>query len=132
MSQENMQRVREAYEALDRGGVDAVLPFFSQYVVAEESAEFPDTERVEGHEGIKRLVSNFTDNFDDFRVDPKEFIDAGHQVVVRVRLSGTPKGGGPQVELESFHVLAVGSEGLTRLQVFLDRHAALEAAGLRE
>jgi ketosteroid isomerase-like protein len=133
MSQENVQRVREAYEALRRGGVDAVLPFFSRDVVAEESPEFPDTGTVEGHQGIRRLVANFSENFDDFQVDPQEFVDAGPHVVVRVRLSGRAKGGGPPVDLESFHVLTARPDGLLRqLRVFLDRRAALDAVGLPE
>ena len=133
MSQANVQRVHEAYEALRRGGVDAVLPFFSEDVVAEESPEFPDTETVVGHEGIRRLVANFTDNFDDFEVEPQEFIDADSHVVVRVRLSGQARGGGPPVDLESFHVLKAGPDGkLSELRVFLDRSLALDAASSPE
>jgi ketosteroid isomerase-like protein len=51
---------------------------------------------------------------------------------VFVRTSGTARQSGAPVEIPVAHVLTLRDGRVTRLEVFLDRHEALEAVGLEE
>jgi ketosteroid isomerase-like protein len=49
---------------------------------------------------------------------------------VYVRTSGTAKQSGAAVEIPAAHVITLRDGRIVRIQVFLDRAEALEAAGL--
>jgi ketosteroid isomerase-like protein len=51
---------------------------------------------------------------------------------VFVRTSGTARQSGAPVEISVAHVFTLQDGRITRLEVFLDRHEALEAVGLSE
>ena len=89
MSQENVDMVRRAFEAFNRGNRDAavadVAPDF-EYVA---SGAIPGaTGNYRGPEGFKRFTEWLLDQFDDVRVDLTEVIEAGDQVVVRTTSRG--------------------------------------------
>ena len=68
----------------------------------------------------------------DWRLHAQRFFDAGDQVAVFVRTSGTARQSGAPVEISVAHVFTLLDGRITRLEVFLDRHEALEAVGLSE
>jgi hypothetical protein len=55
----------------------------------------------EGHDGIRRFVADLDEVWDEFRIEPVEFIDAGETVVVSHRVHARGKGSGVEVELPS-------------------------------
>ena len=68
----------------------------------------------------------------DWDFEAERFFDAGNQVAVFVRTSGTAKQSGAAVEISVAHVLTLRDGRVTRTEVFLDRHEALDAVELRE
>ena len=68
----------------------------------------------------------------DWDFDAERFFDAGDEVAVFVRVSGTARQSGASVEISAAHVLTVRDGRVMRTEVFLDRQEALEAVGLRE
>ena len=72
------------------------------------------------------------DVYEDFRVEPSEFIDAGDRVLVVSRALGTAKGSGLDLDMDVFSVWTVIDGRLVSNAVFTNRKGALEAAGLSE
>ena len=81
---------------------------------------------------MHRWFRQMDEIWDDWRVEPESFFDAGAQVVVFVRVSGTAKQSGAALAISAAHVLTLRDGRIARTDVFLDRAEALEAAGLRE
>ena len=67
-----------------------------------------------------------------FGCSPNASSDAGAQVIVFVRVTGTAKQSGAAPGTSSAHVQTLRDGRITRTDIFLDRAEALEAAGLRE
>jgi ketosteroid isomerase-like protein len=70
--------------------------------------------------------------WDDFRLEPLEFIDAGDKVVVSHIVRGRGKGSGVEVELPSTNVYTLRDGLMTEVRMYREHAQALEAAGLRE
>jgi len=140
VSRENVEIVRGAYAifgdlgAARRGDYDEELPaYFSEDAELVPPPIYPDVESVYvGIEGWRRWLAQIDEVFDDWGFEPEEFIDAGSRVIVLVRTSGTAKQSGAAVTIPAAHVLTLRDARIVRLEVFLDRREALEAAGLSE
>jgi ketosteroid isomerase-like protein len=86
----------------------------------------------EGHDGVREVLSMFESEFDDFAVEPHEFIDAGDRVVVPVRLGGKARGSGEETGFELVHVWTARGNRGARLDVYSSKGEALKAVGLDE
>ena len=137
MSQENVERAREAYDALGlavrTGDLDA---FFREYVHPEiewvplEGAL--DVDVSSGHEAVKGRMAAMLDVMEEPQIEAGEIIDAGETVVVAIRISGRGRGSGIAVEADWFHVVTERDNKAVRIEWHRSRDEALEAAGLRE
>jgi ketosteroid isomerase-like protein len=95
--------------------------------------EWLDEERLyKGHEGIRRIASQWTENYDEYRLHSEQFIDAGDLVVVLLFGRGRIKGSAVPIEQEVSYVWGVRNGKGVHIQVYLSWDQALEAAGLRE
>ena len=134
MSQENVEIVRRAYEGFAEHGVPD-FAFLDPEVEWRGPREFPDlAEPHFGHEGVGRYFAKVNEAFDDYRVVPEEFIDAGGgQVLVFSREGGRGKGSGAEVQTHlTAHLWTIHDGKAVRMQSYWERSDALEAAGLAE
>jgi uncharacterized protein len=131
VSQENIELVRVVHEGWARGdfgvGTDLLSPDFSWQQHAE--AVEPGSRR--GAE-IGRSLRNIFEVWENHRVEADEFVDAGDQVVVLGRVTGTAKASRMDLDQHFAFVWSVRAGLLAGLRVFTDRVEALEAAGLSE
>ncbi len=137
MSEENVDRARNAYDALGRAVREGDLdPFFTEYVHPEvewvplEGAL--DVAHSRGHEAVKARMVAMLDVMDEPRIEAEEFIDAGDKVVIAIRMSGRGSGSGIDVEANWFHVVTARDNKAACIEWYAERDKALEAAGLRE
>jgi len=103
MSEENVEIIRRGYELYAAGDLERVAALFSP------SAELPDAGGLgiadttpgtrSGPDGFLRATEEARDAFEDFRVEPEEFIDAGERVVVPVLISGRGRASGAKQEV---------------------------------
>jgi len=95
MSQQDVETVRRGYDAFNRKDIAAVLDLYD-----------PQIEWIEGGGGrapagtfrgpqsvANEVFATVPQNFDDFRAEPEQFIDAGEHVVVVGRFSGKARSG---------------------------------------
>jgi ketosteroid isomerase-like protein len=132
MSQELLETLRWAYEAMARGdweaAFEAVEPDF-EFVPPNRS---PVSAPVRGVEGVRAWVADQQETVGDLSIEVEELIEAGEFVVALVQLRVRPHGTDADFELRIAHLWALRDGKLIRCEVFAERKEALEAAGLRE
>ena len=131
MSQEDVELLQEVLEALDEGGVDAVLPFIHpdfEFSTPPSISVEPETYR--GHDGLRRYFDQWYDAADLVRVVPEEFFDAGDRVVVDFRLMARGKETGIESELRAGMVWHMRNGQAVGLEIFPTLADAKETAGL--
>jgi ketosteroid isomerase-like protein len=135
MSQENIETVRTAFEALSRGGFDEALAYVHPEVEFEPPDEAPERpSSVKGHEALRERWRTLLEPFDDdVRLEPLEFIDVDdHTVITVFHLGVRGRASEVPVEAQPAYVLTIRDGKIMRMRAYLQRDQALEAAGLRE
>src|SRR2546422_3355451 len=85
MSQENVELVRQANEAFNRGDIERVLTYYAEDAELEDLMNAPDLPRVvRGIQGVRQVLMNWVQAFDEFRAEIAEYIDVGQHHVVCV------------------------------------------------
>jgi ketosteroid isomerase-like protein len=133
MSQENVDNVRRAAEAYERGDLSAVLETMSPELVTVVNQPIPVAGTYHGREGFLQLTLDWAEGFDELIATVEEFIDAGgDQVLTRILHKSHGAGSGVPVETDIWYLWTIrGGKGV-RVDIFNDKSQALEAAGLSE
>ena len=118
---ENVELVRRCYGSWTNSDFSAIPEVVD-----------PDLGVYGGLDGLRRFVEQLDEMWERFQIEPEEFIDAGDNVVIAVRMSGKGSNGvEPEMRLFSIWTLREGK--VVRVTGgYRDRAEALEAAGLRE
>jgi ketosteroid isomerase-like protein len=133
MSQENVEIIRRGYADFAQKGVEGVIPFYTEEAIIYSIPEWPDDPEYHGHDGVRKLTGQWTDNFDDFGLDLRELHDGGATVVALFELTGQTKGSGIPMRMEIGAVFSGFRDGrVARQRLFSSWKLALEAAGLRQ
>ena len=133
MSQENVAIVRQAYEAFAAGGVDATGPSFAPDAIHHAYPEWVTQSEYRGPDGLRTLLAEFTDNFDNFEFDVRELRDCGDSVVMLGEIFGRIRGSGVPIRQPLGAVYSDFRDGqIGQARNFLTWREALEAAGLSE
>jgi ketosteroid isomerase-like protein len=134
MSEENVEIVRQAWEALLRGDIDAYLEELGDDAELDFSrARGPYRGVHRGREGARELFAGFGEAFSSITPLSTEYMEVGDKVVLaarvrfRGRASGVEVGGGG---IGAVYTLRDGK--IVRYELFQNKAEALEAAGLRE
>ena len=130
MSQENVEIVREAFAAFERGAVTEMLESLADDAVTHRIE--PDNAIFHGKEGLLQAVAEWIENFDDWTATPEEFLDSGDQVLVRVHQTMRGQGSGVPVEGDAWFLFSVREGKISRFVIHAREMDALEAAGLSE
>jgi uncharacterized protein len=125
--QEEVERLRDAYQAFNEGGVEAFLERIAPEFQVRDRESSPDRQTRHGKEGIKELFASYMEAFDALRLEPEEFIDAGDQIVVSLHQLIRGKGSGARVVGRIAHVWTMREGAALSLRIFGDKEGALEA-----
>jgi ketosteroid isomerase-like protein len=135
MSQENVEVVLQAIEALNRRDVDAFLALVSPDVEWEDSVFWSEHARIYTGEAELREWFNqvVLEPWETVHFEVEEITEAGDdRVFFGGCLTTRGKGSGAKTQIRGWAVVWIADSKVTRRQVFLDRNEALEAAGLSE
>ena len=130
MSQENVELVREGFDAFQEGNLSGLLDLMADDLVTYRAD--PDDATYHGKEGFLDATTDWTEDFSEWSVLPEEFIDAGDRVLVRVRQMARGEASGIPVEGQFWFVFEVRAGRVAKVSFYIRRDSALEAAGLRE
>jgi ketosteroid isomerase-like protein len=135
MSQENVEIVRDAVVAFNRGDLDAFLDEYWADDIDWRAVEgaLDDRGPIHGKDELRAYWQDWIDTFDQFKVEPVEVIDAGpDQVVAVIRNSGRAKLSGVEAHLTFAVVYMLRDGKVARGREYWTKDEALEAAGLSE
>jgi ketosteroid isomerase-like protein len=134
MSRENVEIVRRASEAFARRDWDSLADLLDPNVEQHGTVGGLG----EGHvlRGVREIRQNWEREDDEIweehRIEPQEFIDAGDRVVVFAREYQRGRSSGVELVVETASILDVREGRIVRMQGYMDQAAALRAAGLPE
>ena len=130
MSQENLEVVRTIHDAWARGESPASLGLLHPDIewVNPESALEPGTRR--GLESFNGAFTAMSEAFDRIHIEPREFLDAGDQIVVLATFTAWGRGSGVQRQNEDGYVWTVREGRAVQFRWFNEPAKALQAAGL--
>jgi ketosteroid isomerase-like protein len=133
MSQENVELVRNAFDAFTRGDIEGVLRVCDENIVITQPPELPGASpQQRGHGGVLEAFSIWPEQWDDYYIEILRTADSGDYVVVTARTGGRGKQSGVEVKMEFAFVFTVRDEKIVDMQIFIREDQALEAAGLSE
>ena len=121
MSQQDVQKVRSGYDAFNRKDIPAVLELYDpqiEWIEAGGGRSPAGTYR--GPQSVANEVfATVPRNFDDFRAEPEQLIDAGEHVVVVGRFRGKAKSGA-SLDAPFVHVYGMRNGKVVRFQNYVD------------
>jgi ketosteroid isomerase-like protein len=133
MSRENVDAVRQSWEAWKRRDIPKLFAFYDEAVEWDMSASaVPDMGIYRGHQGVRDFFRDWVEDFENWQATPIAFIDADDSVVVTVRQTARGKGSGAGVDMLYWQVYRLRGGKAVRVEIYRNESEALEAVGLRE
>jgi ketosteroid isomerase-like protein len=126
---ENIDIVKNGFEAFNAGGVEGILPFVHvdfEATTPPELASEPDTYR--GHDGVRRWFDSFYEVMDGIRWDAHRFHEVGDRVVVEFTLRARGKTTGLDFGQDAVMVCELRDGNAIGLQLFPTLDEAMAAA----
>jgi ketosteroid isomerase-like protein len=132
---ENIDAVRRAYEAWNRGDRETAFEFLDPDVEVSVPPELPEAGTYRGRDLVRRLAAEQVLPFlEEARADPERFLDAGDRVVVFVRYFARGKASGIEVRgaIVDAHVWTLKDGRAQKLEMYQGTQQALAAVGLSD
>jgi len=129
LSKENVDLMRRAYEAFNRGDIESVLGMMAddvQFVVAENYLYYRGTPYAGKQDIAEKLFSKVGTDWDGYWIDVEKLHDAGDIVVMQGRYRGTYKASGRTMSAQAAHLWTVRDGRIAKLEQYVD------TAGIRD
>jgi ketosteroid isomerase-like protein len=123
----NADIMRSAFEAFARGDLDGVLALCDPEIVLKDPQRTGTTFR--GSEGIRRFWQEWLENWQEYRVEPKEFEEHGDEVLVRAEQSGRGRLSGIELRQDLFSVAHLRDGKVVEYRLYTNRDDALASMG---
>src|SRR5215218_9393388 len=110
MSAENVDKARSYIDAYNRRDFDEAVRWFHpeiEWVLPERQS----SDSARGPAAIRRFWEGLDETFEELRLDPQEFVDAGDRVATRLRYFGRGKESGVEIETEMYHQVTTFRDG---------------------
>jgi ketosteroid isomerase-like protein len=131
MSHENVEFLRQGYEALHRGDLETFMALSRERLDPEFVFYSVWDGRVfKGLQGTQEWISDTREVWENYDQKVEEIVDLGENVVVVVRIAGRGGGSGVPVSQELAVVWTFDGDKAVRARSFTSRAEALETARL--
>jgi ketosteroid isomerase-like protein len=133
MSKENVEVVRRAVDAFNRGDLQAALEDWSADAVWDWSNSHGfDAGIFRGHTEIRVFWQQFLETFDELRFELDEIVEVEEGVLIADNVGYVQGREGIEAQARSAWLITTGGGQITSLTMYQTKQEALEAAGLRE
>ena len=131
MSAENVEIVRLGYDEFLATG-ELVERITAPEFVWDMSTfhGWPERQTYEGPEGTREFLTDWVSAWEDWRLEVRELIDAGDDVVAILHQSGRSKTTGLEVDMDFAQVWTIKDGKQTRMRMYADPDEALLEVGL--
>ena len=129
VSEEDIERLRAAYEAWNRGEREPLMenldPAFELH-----DLDVPDSPVFRGRDGFRTNLERLAEIASEFRLEPRELTPVGDRILAIVHVVLRGRGSGVEVEQDVAHLWTLRDGKGLRLEIYLDVERGREAAGL--
>jgi ketosteroid isomerase-like protein len=132
VSQENVEIVRRAWEAFNRGDLDAFMADVAEDAEFEEDPAFPEAGVFRGRDEVVAYVRGFQEQMRDHRFEVEEVRDLGDKVLALLHETARGASSGIGVDQRPAFLYEFKEARITRVRAYLHRSEALKAVGLEE
>jgi uncharacterized protein len=129
MSAQNVDAVRRAWEAFNRGDLDAFFADAAGDVEFEEDPAFPEAGVFRGREEIRTYLVGFQEAMADHRIEVEELRDLGDRVLALVHETARGTSSGADVDQHPAFLFELRDGLIVRVRAYLDRAEGLAAVG---
>jgi ketosteroid isomerase-like protein len=130
MSQEYVEIIRLGYKHFKATGGE--IRAHADLVWDVSNLGWPDQQIYRGPEGAMQFNAEWADAWDDWELEPEDYIDAGERVVVILTQRGRSKAAGIPVEMRFAQVRTLRDGLGISMQLYASVEEALEAVRLSE
>jgi ketosteroid isomerase-like protein len=127
MPHDDVEILRAAYEALNRGDIPGTVAVLDADAEWHEHSELPEADSYRGREVIQSFLESFLESWDDFRQEVEDLIAEDGKVLILLHMIGQGKGSGIRVEARYAHLWTMREGRGVRVDTYTDREEALEA-----
>jgi ketosteroid isomerase-like protein len=132
MSQADIETLRAAYEAANRGDWDSALRGMHPDFEWETADQVPLAGTYRGPEEVRQFFEDQRKAFEEVLFEPEQFLERDDRIVVFALGRFRPRGSGATVEIRIAHLWTMRDGKAARCKAFPVRQDALEAVGLSE
>jgi uncharacterized protein len=124
----NVDLIRNLYQAFAQGDVSTVLGAMDADIEWTEAEGFPYGGTYRGAQAIvENVFMKLATEWDDYRVEPNEFLDAGDKIVALGNYSGAYKATGRSMSVPFAHVWSVSDGKVVKFVQYTDTLKVSEA-----
>lgn len=124
----NLETIKKLYELFALGDIFTVLESLDENIVWTEAEGFPYGGTYVGHkEIVKNVLKKLATEWDVYKVEPDEFLDAGNRIVALGNYSGIFKETGKRMNAPFAHVWTLENGKATRFIQYTDTLKVSEA-----
>jgi uncharacterized protein len=127
VARENVETLRNAYDALNRGELESALGVLEPGAEWCEHSDLPEADFYRGRDAIRSFLVGYLDSWEEFHQETEELIDGGDRVAVLLHLVAKGKGSGIEVEARYAHLWTMREGKGARVDAYADRASAIEA-----
>ena len=131
MSQANVDVIRSSAEKFVATGEPVFETMHAEIEIVDH--DLPDATPQRGHDGYIRWLQEWADAWEDFSIEPEEYIDAGDDKVIMVmRIRARGRGSGIELDRQDAIVYTFRDGLIVRQDYYNNRPQALESVGLTQ
>jgi len=128
MASGNVDLIRPIYEEWRRGNWRPRFDVYHPHMEWGWSDEFPGLGGVyDDRRDPNPRLRSWLSAWEEWRVEPDEYLEVGDHVVVMATYHGRGKGSGVEVRQRGAHVFELREGKVVRLEIFGDRQKAIES-----
>jgi len=132
MSEENVEVVKEVFEGWEARDPEAALRRIDPNVEVDLTASsiWGDWQIRRGHDALQQAVAQLLESWKDMEFSPENFIDAGNEVVVWLRITARGRESGVPTERYGASAYTVRDGMVIRWRAFETLAEAAKAVGI--